>query len=832
MRIAARTAWGLAGALFCIGCGEGSGDDAGSAATPGGKADDALDARTFEVLLTSPHCDVCTSADKTHLQERSEIAARVIELVDAATDSIDVAQFTFSNRDIEAALVRAHERGVKVRLAMDAAQKNGDTVSTRLQSAGLQVEFVQGKASGSNTGLQHAKYMIVDGDELLMGSNNWSSTGMSINEENTIVLRSLPGDPMIAAFQCDFQAAFGKKPDEAAACSTDEVKFTPSSAPVKMIRDELRLATTSVDVLMHHLVFGDLLDELSKAAERGVQVRVVVNAADRAEISGSKWNRFFAAGGQVRFKQTNAELFQIMHHKLVVIDGRLAVIGSGNWSGSAFFNNYEFYVRWQEPEVVRPFGELFARLWDWSLTAASLDAGLTAAEQDFAATQVFFGNLHAHFEVKDGDRLLDDGKLEREVDGEIVDVSGEVQDGDTARHAFEYARDEGGLDFIALSPHVTDDRVNDPADQANMTEEGFQRLVATAAAVTAESGGTFVALAGSEWSTSSSGNHVNVLATALPPKSERGRFDRLYEDYLPGRALEGEQPILMWNHPRTFRRQDESLNGEWDQIFGVSLLDIPKAGERTKKFNDYGIDDYAPLSEVRASWIDGSAMPDEAVVTETLENVRIATAPYLRLIEVTVGRGNEFASEVPQNPSHTPLEDGTIERFVKVDDWQYYLAHGYQLAPVASHDNHFANWGTGHTSRTAVIAPKLDEASLHAALRNRAVYASEDENLELRVYADDRVRAGQRHATLEDAIALQLRVSDPDFAGPFSVSVFVGTVGAPVVSAVVEEELAADAWQEISVPLPSAGDHFVFVRVHEVAPDRMAWSAPIFVQRR
>ena len=65
----------------------------------------------------------------------------------------------------------------------------------------------------------------------------------------------------------------------------------------------------------------------------------------------------------------------------------------------------------------------------------------------------------------------------------------EFSHGDGARFAYEYARDEGGLDFMALSPHIVDDRPNDPADLPSMTEAGFQDLRTTAGAVTEESDG-------------------------------------------------------------------------------------------------------------------------------------------------------------------------------------------------------------------------------------------------------------------------------------------------------------------------------------------------------
>jgi len=264
----------------------------------------------------------------------------------------------------------------------------------------------------------------------------------------------------------------------------------------------------------------------------------------------------------------------------------------------------------------------------------------------------------------------------------------------------------------------------------------------------------------------------------------------------------------------------------------VNLLDLPKASERAQKFNDYGLDDFAPLSQVRAGWIAGEALPDEAIVHETLANLGRVSSPYARLMEVTLNRGNEFGTETAQNPSMTSELDGRIERRTKVhSDWDYYLLRGFRLAPVASHDNHMANWGTGHTSRTVLHAEALDEARLLTALEQREVYASEDENLALRIYAERRVFMGGSTATPKDRVSAQIHLSDPDYDGDYGIRVHLGRVGGAEV--VVGEALtvSGERWVEVEVPLEDKGAHFFYVSVHELGADRMAWSAPIWVER-
>ena len=75
----------------------------------------------------------------------------------------------------------------------------------------------------------------------------------------------------------------------------------------------------------------------TRTTDLAVNLSNMINAADRDEHTGRHWDRLRAAGGEIRLKQNNPELYQLMHHKLVIVDGRVLINGSGNWSGSGFF---------------------------------------------------------------------------------------------------------------------------------------------------------------------------------------------------------------------------------------------------------------------------------------------------------------------------------------------------------------------------------------------------------------------------------------------------------------------------------------------------------------
>jgi hypothetical protein len=336
-----------------------------------------------------------------------------------------------------------------------------------------------------------------------------------------------------------------------------------------------------------------------------------------------------------------------------------------------------------------------------------------------------------------------------------------------------------------------------------------------------------------EWSTNSAGNHVNIFGSKELAKLERGRFDQLYDEFLPGREQDGDHPIVQLNHPRTFRQQTVSLDGNWDQIFDINLRDIPSAADRDKKFNDFGLDDYAPLKDVLPQWIAGGTLPDRATVNTTLANVEAAARPYVRLFEVLVGRGTSIAGTNRENASlMLDSTTNTIVRNTRVHtDWDYYLLHGFKTAPTAPHDNHFANWGTGHSTRTAIIAETLTEASLLEAIDQRAAYASEDEELQLRLYADKRVPMGRSLVTHNATVQLDVQISDADYTGSFEVVVYGGTIGGDAVREVKRQTITGGTWQTITVDVPSLGQQFFYLEIKEPSPDRMAWSAPIWIER-
>jgi phosphatidylserine/phosphatidylglycerophosphate/cardiolipin synthase-like enzyme len=113
-----------------------------------------------------------------------------------------------------------------------------------------------------------------------------------------------------------------------------------------------------VHVAIYSFTLDSLGDVLIRARDRGVEVKVVIER-EQAEVKGSEYERLLKAGINVRLDGNK----YLMHHKFMVVDGRIVVTGSYNWSYGAEENNDENMIVVSNPDVARLYEAEFQRVW-------------------------------------------------------------------------------------------------------------------------------------------------------------------------------------------------------------------------------------------------------------------------------------------------------------------------------------------------------------------------------------------------------------------------------------------------------------------------------------
>lgn len=108
----------------------------------------------------------------------------IIKFIDKTKHTLDVAVYSLTHDKIAEALIKAKDRGVKIRLLTDALQAKGaNSDDELLELSGVNIR------RDTQSGLMHHKFAISDNKALGFGSFNWTVNADTRNAENWNVCR-------------------------------------------------------------------------------------------------------------------------------------------------------------------------------------------------------------------------------------------------------------------------------------------------------------------------------------------------------------------------------------------------------------------------------------------------------------------------------------------------------------------------------------------------------------------------------------------------------------------------------------------------------------------
>lgn len=140
---------------------------------------------------------------------------------------------------------------------------------------------------------------------------------------------------------------------------SDQAFFSPGDSCREAIVQQIHSAREQVDICVFTISDDRITEAILKAHERKLNVRVISDN-DKSHDRGSDIERMRDAGLALRLDNSPYH----MHHKFALVDRRLLINGSFNWTRSASTKNQENIVLTQEPELLNEFGALFEQLWE------------------------------------------------------------------------------------------------------------------------------------------------------------------------------------------------------------------------------------------------------------------------------------------------------------------------------------------------------------------------------------------------------------------------------------------------------------------------------------
>lgn len=125
------------------------------------------------------------------------IREHIIPLLDGAQESVDLAVYAFTDSDLASAVVRAHQRGVKVRVVMDARHSaNRDSLDEFLAGRGVELGLDRGQGK---KGMMHHKFAVIDGATVVAGSFDWTANAEEKNHADALIISEAGAAALYAA---------------------------------------------------------------------------------------------------------------------------------------------------------------------------------------------------------------------------------------------------------------------------------------------------------------------------------------------------------------------------------------------------------------------------------------------------------------------------------------------------------------------------------------------------------------------------------------------------------------------------------------------------------
>ena len=167
--------------------------------------------------------------------------------------------------------------------------------------------------------------------------------------------------------------------------------------------------------------------------------------------------------------------------------------------------------------------------------------------------------------------------------------------------------------------------------------------------------------------------------------------------------------------------------------------------------------------------------------------------------------------------------DGDINSnnyFPSYDKYIEALDKGWHIAPTNGQDNHKGKWGDANTTRTVVQTSELTRENVYQAMRDRNVYSTEDENLEV-IYKINGNTMGSILDEVEN-LDFDITINEPDASDKISKVEIIVNGGKTI-----KEFNSVENNQRLQFTLPSTYSYYIFQITQ--ADGQKTITAPIWV---
>ncbi len=269
----------------------------------------------------------------------------ICKLIDESKWKVAVQVYRFTHPEIIKHIVNTSNRGVKV------AVKYKEGVELEEACEGSQVHLLK----QPQRSLFHKKSMVVDYEQVLASTGNFTTNSIERDINLTMIFRDSGLSSKIQA-SAPFTGIIGNQ----------LVSYLPiyrrnkneHDIAIKLVQDFITQAKKTITVAMYILSHHDILQSLHAASARGVQVQIAIDT--RGSQQTQKVLEQLKLSLPIRVRKPGCAP---VHIKMCLIDGKVLITGSANWSLVGLARNVEdlFIIR----GVTEDQGQSLSEIWQY-----------------------------------------------------------------------------------------------------------------------------------------------------------------------------------------------------------------------------------------------------------------------------------------------------------------------------------------------------------------------------------------------------------------------------------------------------------------------------------
>ncbi|SFL34197.1 Phosphatidylserine/phosphatidylglycerophosphate/cardiolipin synthase [Bradyrhizobium sp. NFR13] len=288
-----------------------------------------------------------------------DTAQCIIDPIRAAKRSLNIRMFLFTDPTLLNEVIAAKRRGVKVRVMLNPARRNGesenDETAAALAAAGVEV-----RDSNPAFALTHQKSMVIDNEWGFVESLNWETRDLTETRDYAVTTtKALEISEMVDCFEADWaKQNFVPHPDS-------QLIWCPNNGRER-IGAFIDSARDTLWIQNERYQDTDIIERLVRAVLRGVQVHIMARQPHKL-----KKNKLIEGIGGLRIMHdVGAKVHRLndmkLHGKMLLADETRAIVGSINLTPGSFDDRRELAIETDAHHVVKRLVDTSHRDWKHS----------------------------------------------------------------------------------------------------------------------------------------------------------------------------------------------------------------------------------------------------------------------------------------------------------------------------------------------------------------------------------------------------------------------------------------------------------------------------------